>query len=429
MPTTRTMNPSNRRAINDPAVLASRYWKQNLIFVWLSQFFAIVGFSFAIPFAPLFIRELGVTEARALNFWVAMFSGAAPVTLAIFSPIWGALADRYGRRIMLLRSYIGATILLLMMSRVQSVEMLIVMRLGQGILTGTMTAAQTLVSTQTPPARNGTALGALSAAVFSGAMAGSFAGGMFAELYGFRAAFMLSAVFLAASFVLVLFGVREWFDPIPKLSRTWRTRTTRVLVQLRPAFPVLGLVIMLAFVINLEKPWIPLLVLDIHGTDQGAAAWSGFLFAACSIAGFMAGPLLGMLSDRIPPARLARYCALGSGLMMIPVAFLTAFPPLFLFKFGAAFFAGGLDPMMQIWLSRMTSASRRGLIFGWSATARSIGWMLAPIVGGVVAAAFNVRSVFIVTAIFLLLLYSAIGYTVTSMNKRFRRRNRRGRRG
>ncbi len=416
-----------RRAAGDPSALASRYWKRNLVFVWLSQFFAIMGFSFALPFAPLFIRELGVTDPRALNFWVAMFSGAAPLTLAIFSPIWGALADRYGRRIMLLRSYLGATILLLMMSRVRSVEMLIVMRVGQGIMTGTMVAAQTLVSTQTPSARNGTALGALSAAVFSGVMAGSFAGGMFAELFGFRAAFMLSGGFLAASFLLVFFGVREWFEPMPKLPRTWRTRTTRVMVQLRPVFPLLGLIVMLAFVINLEKPWIPLLVLDIHGADEGAAAWSGFLFAACSVAGFMAGPLLGRLADNIPPSRLARYCALGSGLLMFPVAFLTAFPSLFLFKFGAAFFAGGFDPMMQIWLSRLTPASRRGLVFGWSSTARSIGWMIAPVVGGITTAVFNMRSVFMVTSVCLLLLYPMIGGAVNKMNRRRSRpRSRRG---
>lgn len=415
-----TPNPSRRKA-GEHTLLMSRYWKRNLAFVWMSQFFSIMGFSFALPFAPLFIRELGVTDPRALNFWVAMFSGAAPLTLAVFSPIWGALADRYGRRMMLLRSYLGATIVLLLMSRVRSVEMLIVLRLAQGIMTGTMVAAQTLVSTQTPPARNGTALGALSAAVFSGVMAGSFAGGMFAEMFGFRAAFMLSGCFLATSFLLVMVGVREWFEPIPKPPRTWRMRTARVTVQLRPVFPLLGLILMLAFVVHLEKPWIPLLVLDIHGVDDGAAAWSGFLFAACSVAGFLAGPLLGRMADSLSPARLARVCALGAGVAMFPVAFAASFPSLFFFKFVAAFFAGGFDPIMQIWLSRLTPASRRGLLFGWSTTARSMGWMMAPVIGGITTTVFDIRSVFLVTSICLLLLYPIIGSAVRKMNRRRRR--------
>lgn len=391
--------------------MASRYWKQNLVFIWLSQFFAIMGFSFALPFAPYFIQDLGITDPRALNFWVALFSTAAPLTLAIFSPIWGALADRYGRRIMLLRSYIGGTILLFMMSRTTSVEMLIVLRLAQGVLTGTMTAAQTMVSTQTPPTRSGTALGALSAAVFSGALAGSFAGGMFAELFGFRAAFLVAGLFLAAAFLLVLFGVREWFEPIEKLPRTWRSRAARVRVHLRPVLPLLGLILMLGFVVQFEKPWIPLLVQDIHGSVKGAAAWSGFLFAFCAIAGFLAGPALGMLADRMPPARMAAYCALGAGVMMAPVAFAQGFPMLFTFKFGAAFFAGGIDPIMHIWLSRTTPSAQRGLVFGWAATARSLGWLAAPVIGGMVAASSGVRSVFLAAALCLLLLNPLIRYS------------------
>ncbi len=412
----------------DPTFLLSRYWKRNLVFVWLSQFLAIMGFTFAIPFAPYFIQELGVTDQRDLNLWVALFSGALPLTMAVFSPIWGALADRYGRRIMLLRSYIGGTILVLLMARAQSVEMLIVLRLAQGILTGSMTAAQTMVSTQTPHKRSGTALGALSAAVFSGTMAGSFAGGMFAELFGYRAAFMLSGVFMAAAFFLVLLGVRERFEPLKKLPRTWRSRTTRMRSQLRPAIPLLGLIMILAFVINFEKPWIPLLVQEIHGEVEGAAAWSGFLFGACSIAGFLAGPLLGMLADRIAPARVARYCALGSGISMLPVAFAANFPSLFLFKFGAAFFAGGIDPMMQIWLSRKVPASKRGLVFGWSTTARSIGWLLAPILGWAATTAFGIRGVFAVTALLLLLLYPLIGLGARKMHSPKRRRSQKYRR-
>ncbi len=401
---------TDRHAPSDPGSRTYGYWKRNLVFIWLSQFFAIMGFSFALPFAPFFIEEeLGISDPQALNLWVAVFSAAAPLTLAIFSPIWGALADRYGRRMMLLRSYVGGTILLFLMARTTSVEMLIVLRLAQGILTGTMTAAQTMVSTQTPSARSGTALGALSAAVFSGIMAGSFAGGMFAELFGYRNAFMLSAVFLAAAFILVLFGVREWFEPLNKLPRSWRTRTARVRIQLRPVFPLLGLILLLAFVVNVEKPWIPLLVRAIHGSVDGAAAWTGFLFAACSIAGFLAGPLLGMLADKMSSAHLARYCALGSGILMIPVAFASGFPALFMFKFGAAFFGGGIDPMMQVWLARTTSASQRGLVFGWAATARSLGWLLAPVVGGAVAATLGVRPVFAVTAVLLMLLYPVIG--------------------
>ncbi len=410
-----------RRPTARVATQVSLYWKRNLVFIWLSQFFAMIGFTFAIPFSPYFIQELGVTDPQALKFWVSLFAASAPVTLAIFSPIWGALADRYGRRIMLLRSYVGGTILLLLMSTIQSVEMLIVLRLAQGVLTGTMTAAQTMVSTQTPPARSGTALGALSAAVFSGALAGSFAGGMFAELFGYRAAFMLSGVFLALAFMIVLLGVRERFEPAHTIARTWHARTIRLRLRLRPVFPLLALMIFLALVMHFEKPWIPLLVQEIHGSVKGAAVWSGFLFAISGVAGFLAGPLMGMLADRILPWRVARYCALGAGVLMVAVAVSDGFPALFLFTFGVAFFVGGIDPMLQIWLSRITPLGQRGLVFGWAATARSIGWMLAPLISGAFAALIGVRGVFGGAAVLLLISFpviTMIARRLTNANQR-----------
>ena len=166
------------------------HWKQNLAVVWVSQFLSIMGFFFAIPFAPYYIQELGVQDPVKIKLWVSLFGAAAPFSLAIFSPMWGALADRYGRRLMLLRANFGAAVVLALMATVESVEALIVLRLLQGLLAGTVTAAQTMVTSTTPENRSGTALGALSAAVYSGTMAGTFLGGLFAEYVGYRLSFL-----------------------------------------------------------------------------------------------------------------------------------------------------------------------------------------------------------------------------------------------
>jgi len=158
-------------------------WKSNLAVIWVSQLLSIAGFFFAIPFGPYYIQELGVQDPAEIKFWVALFGAAPALAMAVFAPVWGTLADRFGRRLMLLRANFGATIVICLMGLIQDVEVLIILRLLQGALAGTIVAAQTMVAAYTPENRSGAALGALSAAVYSGSMAGTFLGGIFAEYF------------------------------------------------------------------------------------------------------------------------------------------------------------------------------------------------------------------------------------------------------
>ncbi len=177
-------------------------WKRNLAILWAGQFLSIMGFQFGLPFAPYYIQELGVTDPVALKMWVALFAASAPLAFAVFSPIWGALADRFGRKPMLIRAYFGGALVLSLMGVVDHAESLIALRILQGALTGTITATQTMVSVGTPRHRTGFALGTLSAAVFSGTMAGAATGGIIAEAFGYRMAFLLSGSILQPSSIV-----------------------------------------------------------------------------------------------------------------------------------------------------------------------------------------------------------------------------------
>lgn len=371
-------------------------WKQNFAVIWLSQFISIMGFNFALPFAPYFIQELGVTDPVRLKMWVAVFAASTPLTLAVFSPIWGMLADRYGRRVMLLRANFAGAIVLALMGTVRSVELLILLRLMQGVFTGTMTAAQTMVSVSTPSHRSGFALGALTAAMYSGAMVGAFVGGVFADWFGFRGTFFAGGLLLLASGLLVTFGTTENFvRHIPEIEDE-RSPVRAHWADLGPALPILILIVAMAGARQFDQAMLPLLVQDIHGSIQGVSIWTGSLSAFCGIAGLLAAPLLGRLADRVPPPKIGKMSALGAGLLMLPQGLAHSFLLLFGCRFGMVFCAGGLDPVFQIWLSRVTPEHKRGVVFGWAATARSMGWVVAPLVSGVVASALGIRSVFFI---------------------------------
>ena len=216
-------------------------WKTNLVVIWISQLLSISGFFFALPFGPYYIQELGVHDPAKIKFWVALFGAAPPLSLAIFSPIWGILADRYGRRLMLLRANFGGMIILCLMGTVQSVEALVALRLVQGVFTGTVVAAQTMVAAYTPEPRSGVALGSLSAAVFVGSMAGTFVGGMFAEYFGYRYAFFGSGILLLVAGLLVFFGAKEDFIRPKFVQPKKEGRPARAFTDLKHVWPILVL--------------------------------------------------------------------------------------------------------------------------------------------------------------------------------------------
>lgn len=387
-------------------------WKRNLAFIWVAQFLSIMGFSFGLPFAPYFFQELGVKPSE-LSMWVAFFGASTPLTLAVFSPIWGALSDRFGRRPMLLRAYAGAAVILSLMGLVASPVWLIVLRLAQGVLTGTVTASQTLVSSHTPSHRSGIALGSLNSAVFSGALTGAFLGGIVAEAFGYRFAFYLSGWLMLFSALLVLFGVKESFKaPARADGKGLFAGLKPGPAALNAAMPILLLMTTVMFVRQFDNSFIPLLVQDIHGRLEGAAVRTGTLFAICGMAGVLSGFILGWLADRVSPAKIGKWSAFCAGLLMIPQAFAGSMGTLFGARFGMVFAAGGLDPVLQIWLAKKTPEKCRGLIFGWSASARALGWFFAPLAGGLVASAFGLRYVFFFAPVLYFLLVICIGATV-----------------
>jgi len=184
-------------------------WKKTFYAAMVAQIFSIMGFMFIIPFLPFYIRELGVTEESAVEKWSGIIGGAAAVTLIIFSPIWGSLGDRYGRRLMVMRAMLGGTVVLVCMGLAQNVTQLLAARLLQGALTGTVSASTALVASVAPTERSGYALGMMQAAVFVGASCGPLLGGVISDQWGYRASCFVAAGMLLVGGLFIRFGARR----------------------------------------------------------------------------------------------------------------------------------------------------------------------------------------------------------------------------
>ena len=339
-----------------------------------------------------------------IGVWVALFGVGTPLTMMLVAPVWGALADKYGRRKMLLRSYLGGVLVLGLMGVVHAPVYLILLRLVQGALCGSVSAAQTLVATHTPEEHSGFALGSLNSAVFSGALTGAFIGGFAAEYFGYRTAFLISGFLMLIPFLLVLFGVHEYFVPLLHSHRGFFSSITPKKRHLALALPLLFLMGTVMFARQFDSSFIPLFVQDINGGIDGASAWTGALQAFCGIAGVLSGFLLGYLADRHPPGMIAIYSALITAGFMFSLTFAHSMFFLFSARFAMIFASSGLDPALQIWLCRKTIPQTRGLIFGWAASARSFGWFMAPLAGGIVTKYLGIRWLFVVGPVFFILI-------------------------
>ena len=125
-------------------------WVRSFNALWIAELFAIMGFSTSNPIIPLYLTELGVHDPAALNWWTGAINGISSLALAIFAPMWGALADSYGRKIMLLRAMIGGSIIIGLLAITNSPWQVLLLKTLQGCITGTIAAATVLTALHRP---------------------------------------------------------------------------------------------------------------------------------------------------------------------------------------------------------------------------------------------------------------------------------------
>ncbi|MCK4514271.1 MAG: MFS transporter [Spirochaetaceae bacterium] len=384
-------------------------WRRNLYGAWLSQLLAIAGFGFVLPFVPFYIQELGVTNPDELRLWTGILSAAPALGMAIMAPIWGLLADRWGKKLMMLRAMFFGTIIMSLMAITQSVQAVLVLRICQGLFTGTMTAAAALVATGTPKHRLSYALGLLSSSTFIGISVGPMIGGLVAEWVGYRPSFLMGGAMVAIGFVLVLVLVHEsdadaseddesTIDE-PELKRRPLGRLASVIsMQMLGLFT---LILILRFVRALPIPFLPLYVQELRGELAGSATATGMISAGRGAVTALSAVTITRLGDRHPRMLLVGILLAAAGVLSLPLYFAGSIWAFSAFLILATFFLGGVEPLIQADLSSRVSPARRGLLFGVQSSIASMGWFVAPLVGSLISIRLSIAHIFLILTVFL----------------------------
>jgi len=361
-------------------------WRRNVVAVTAASFVGFAGFTLVMPFLPLYIRELGVTDVAEIALWAGLSLGATPAVTAILSPFWGRVADRYGRKLMVERSLISFVVIMAAMAYVTQAWQIFALRMVQGLFAGYGGLTLAMAAESAPRHRMATAIGAVQTAQRLGPALGPVIGGIVAGLVGLRQAFFVTAAFYLVAFLLVLVLYRDPAEPTAATTAAAGPRPDVRALLRGPGFLLMMAVIFaVTFVDRSFGPILPLYVQQL-GVEPGRVAMiSGILFTATAAGAAVGNHLCEWLLARVAPgmvvaggaltaaAALAGFLAL-SGLWSIAMI-------LTLFGLGvgtaltAAYTIGG----------RTVPSSIHATGFGFMTGASLAGLALSPVVAGLLS--------------------------------------------
>ena len=378
-------------------------WRVTLAAAWLAQFLCIVGFGAVGPFFPFYIRELGITDLDQVTLWAGILASTGAASMALTSPIWGVLADRHGRKIMVQRATFGGAVVLGAMAFVGNVQQLFVLRLLQGMLTGTVSAFMALVATIAPRSQVGFSLGIMQMAVFTGASVGPLLGGLIADQLGYRWVFGATGILLLVGGLLALLLVHENFVRPEGKRANGLLDGARTITH---SLPVLGAIVALAGVSlgnAVPSPVLPLVVESLQTDAARVNTATGTVYGVSAIAGALAAILIGRMVDRKGARGIMLACAAGAVAAYVVMALAPSFAVLAAANFLTGLSVSGLMLSANSTLARAAPKEQQGAIYGMSNSVGSAGAALGPMLGAAIATSLGLRAPFGAAAVLLAL--------------------------
>jgi len=422
-------------------------WRQTYWTVWLANLITAIGMMSFLPFIPSLLEDIGVEGEARIAAWAGLIFGAAPLSAAFMGPIWGALGDRIGRKVMVVRAMFGIAVFVGAMSLVTSPEQLLLLRIGQGLFSGFIPPSITLVSLGAPPDRQGRVAGGLQSALAIGAMVGPLTGGFFAAQGRQQDVFVWVGIGAALSGMLVWFGANEDASkriqrgaaPAPASSRArflrglfgsllhdlrevWRTPAVR---------RALILLFFLQFGLGATNPLMELYVREVFppnsedtltyrflatlgslaGGERAAvlALATSVLFGGMALVNLIALPLWGRFGDRAGHNTGLFWCAVGAAVSLAIQALAPLYGVLFVGRMTMGAALAGAGPLAFGVAAAEIDVERRGGAFGVVFSARLLAVALGGAVGGLLAGLLGVRGLMVLASLALVLALMLLG--------------------
>jgi MFS transporter, DHA1 family, multidrug resistance protein len=385
-------------------------WQRNLWTRVVAQTLTGVAYSFTYPFVPLFVQTMGSYDTTEAAQWAGVIAASASLAMAVAQPVWGNMADRWGRKPMIVRAMAGGAITTFIMGLVVSPEQLLLVRLVQGSLMGTVAASTALVASTAPQDRLGFSLGLIQVAMFLGNSVGPLMGGVIADTLGYRFSFAIAGSLMVIGTALVVLVVREIrVQPRASVRPPGLWEGSKSVLAL-PFFPSLLFVIFMIQIGGvIVSPVLSLFIAEL-GSRENAATSAGLVIGATGMVSAVSAVVIGRLSDRMGRTRLLPVCLAGAAVAYFPQALVQQVWQLMALRMTMGVFLGGLMPTANALVASLVPEERRGSAYGLTSTASALSHSIGPLMAAVIVSHWGMRPVFLTTAIIFGLVFCWVTY-------------------
>ena len=385
-------------------------WKQNLRVAWLGNFFTGASFSLVMPFMALYVEQLGAPQNK-VEWYAGLAVSLSALTSALIAPVWGRLADRYGRKPMMVRASLVMTFTMGGVAFVPNVFWLLVLRILNGLFSGYVPNSTALIASQAPKNRSGYALGTLATGVIGGSLVGPLLGGVLAEILGIRQVFLLVGFILLICNLMTIFLVKEDFQPVTKAE----VLSTRDLFSsIKDKQILIGLFVTSMIIQVSAQSIAPILTLYIRhlGQTENLMFVSGLIVSALGFSSMLSSSTLGKIGDRIGNHRLLLIALFYSFSMYVLCALAQNSLQLGIVRFLYGFGTWAVMPSINSLLTKITPREGISRIFSYNQMFMNIGQVIGPFIGSAIATDLGYRSVFYVTSliVFINFVWSLINF-------------------
>ncbi len=374
-----------------------RYWRRNLAVCLLGSFTTIVAMTLLLPFLPIYVEQLGVSDPAAIAQWSGVAYGATFFAAALVAPLWGCLADRYGRKLMLIRASLGMAVAMSLIGMAHNVWELVGLRLFAGFAGGYASGSTILVATQTPKARSGWALGMLTSGIMAGNLVGPLIGGALPPLIGIRGTFWLAGGVIFLTFIATTAFIKEDKQPATVKKASAQAGWSQI-PDKRPVVAMLAMGLLLMVANMSIEPIITIYVGQLVEASRVTIV-SGIAMSAAALGSILSASRLGRLADRSGHWRVMIGALVVSALLLIPQAFVTTGWQLVVLRFLMGLALGGLLPCVTSIIRHNVPDGIAGRVLGYSTSSQYAGQVVGPLLGGFVGGHIGMRAVFLGTSL------------------------------
>ena len=393
-------------------------WQRNQYAVVLSVALAFCAFELTQPFMPLYIRELGAEDLADAAFWAGLISGVAPLGAAIMGPFWGSLADKYGRKPLVLRALITIGVLQFATAFVPNVQWLFASRVLMGLSAGFTPMAMALAIAVSPRDKMAQAIGLTQAAQIAPAAIGPLIGGILTDAFGMRNSLMLTGALLLIPTVLLSFMVKESFERPPSdrsgtKAKGGRGSTLSLLVI--PCFAsALSILFVARFADRAMTPILPLYLIELQTPSALLATITGLVVAAGALAATCSSVAYGRWSRPENTRRLLIVALAGGAICSVLIALAGDWIQVVVLRILLGLLAGGTISLAYTMGARLAPSERSSMTLSLLASCGMLGSASSPIMAGLISQA-SIRVVFLATGAAYLL---AVGLAVLPLIRR-----------